>query len=189
MNALFSISSPLQSLFWPKENSSLKQALLLLMGVLILALSAQLSIPLKPVPLTFQTTTVILIGMTYGARLGTLTIAAYLLAGLIGFPVYQGFSYGLSSFFGATCGYLIGFLPAAFLSGFLAQNGWAKNRIKSFAAACLGSGVIFSFGLLVLAQLIGCKAAIAVGLLPFIISEPIKLLAISMIIPLAWKKS
>lgn len=189
MKAFFSTNTPMQSLLWPKENHFFKQAFLMITAVIVIAISAQLSIPLQPVPLTFQSTTVILIGMLYGARLGTYAIAAYLLAGLIGLPVYADFSAGIPVFFGPTCGYLISFLPAAFLSGYLAEKGWANTKLKSFVAACLGSCVIFLLGPLMLAQFIGWQKAIAFGITPFILTEPIKLLAISMLIPFIWKKS
>jgi biotin transport system substrate-specific component len=179
----------MQSIFWSKNDRILKQLCFALMGVFVLAFASQLSIPLKPVPLTFQSVTVILLGMAYGSRLGSYTIALYLLFGLVGFPVFAGFSSGPPVFFGPTCGYLIGFLPAAYISGYLAQKGWAKNILTSFIAACLGVSVIFLLGVSILSQSIGWHHAIMFGLMPFIISESIKLLAISCVIPRLWKKT
>lgn len=188
MNYLFSLNSPMQSIFWPKENTILKQSLLILTGVIVLAIASQLSIPLNPIPLTFQSATVVLIGMAYGPRNGSYVIMAYLFAGLCGIPVFADFSAGLPKLFGPSMGYLFGFLPAAFLSGYLAQKGWARSVISSLVAAILGVSVIFFFGIIALAKFIGWEDAITFGLMPFIISEPIKLIAVSLVIPRLWKQ-
>ena len=183
-----SIHSPLQAVFWSKNDSLIKQSLLVMMGVLILALASQISIPLTPVPLTLQSTAVIFIGMIYGARLGTYTVAAYLLAGALGLPLFQNAASGITPFFGATAGYLVGFLPAAFLSGYLAEKGWANHFATTFLAAYLGTLIIFISGVVVLAQLIGWPQAFLLGAAPFMISEPLKLLAVSFAVPKFWKK-
>lgn len=187
MNHLLTLRSPLQSIFWPKDHSLVKQTLLILFGVFILALASQLSIPLLPVPLTFQSATVVLIGMAYGPRYGSYVVGAYLLAGLCGIPVFADFSSGLVQFSGPTMGYLIGFLPAAWLSGYLAQKGFAKNIPSSFLAACMGVSIIFTLGVGVLSQSIGFENAIKFGLLPFVFSEMIKLIAVACLIPRLWK--
>jgi biotin transport system substrate-specific component len=188
MNYLFSLNTPMENFFKSENNSLAKQTLLILSGVLLLAFASQLSVPLQPVPLTFQSSTVILIGMAYGARNGSYVILAYLLAGACGLPVFADFSGGLPKLFGPTMGYLLGFLPAAFLSGYLAQKGFAKNILSSFAAACLGASIIFFFGVSALSHFIGWKNAIAFGLAPFILSELIKLIAVACVIPQLWKK-
>lgn len=188
MNNLFSLSTPLESIFLPKTNTLLKQFLLIIAGVLLLTFAAQLSVPLIPVPLTFQSATVVLIGMMFGARNGGYVVATYLIAGLCGLPVFEGFASGVGTFLGPTCGYLLGFLPAAIISGYLAQNGFAKNSLTSFIAACIGASVIFFFGVSFLATSIGMHDAIAFGLLPFIISEPVKLFMLSLLVPRCWNK-
>lgn len=182
------ISLPLQSIFWSQDDHTIKRSLLMLVGVLVLAFSAQLSIPLTPVPLTFESATVILIGMAYGPRYGTYVVAAYLFAGATGLPVFADFSGGIIKFFGPTGGYLLGFLPAAWLSGYLAQHGFAKNSLTSFVAGCFGVSIIFASGVLYLAHLIGWEKAIAFGLMPFIASEIIKLVAVSFFIPKLWQQ-
>lgn len=177
------------SLFWSKENSLIKQSLFILFGVFILAVASQISIPLQPVPLTFQSTTVILISMLCGVRYSAYIVTAYLFAGMVGLPVFANFSSGLPTLFGPTCGYLLGFLPAAFLSGYLAQKGWGKNIFSSFVAASAGDCLIFASGVSVLALSTGWPSALAVGFLPFIPSELIKLIALSCVVPAFWKKS
>lgn len=189
MNQIMSLNTPMQSIFLTSNNSFVKQSLFVLFGVVILALASQLSIPLLPVPLTFQSATVVLIGMAYGPKYGTYVVATYLLAGILGLPVFADFSMGWTILTGPTMGYLIGFLPAAWLSGYLAQKGFAKSIAKSFLAACLGVSVIFFLGVTVLAQSIGLKSAILFGLLPFLFSEVIKLLAVACLIPRLWKSS
>lgn len=188
MRYLLSLTAPLQSVFWQKNEVLSKKGWLLLAGVIVLTLSAQLRIPFQPVPLTFQSATVVLIGMAYGARYATYTIAAYLIAGACGLPVFADFSGGLVRFFGPTGGYLIGFLPAAFMSGYLAEKGWARNSIASFIAACLGESIIYLFGIAVLSRFIGWQNAFFVGAVPFILPEIIKLIAISLLTPRLWKK-
>lgn len=188
MNYLSCLPTPVQSIFWTKQTSFIKQFLLILLGVLILAIASQISIPIEPVPLTFQSTTVILIGMTYGARKSVYVVLSYLLAGLFGLPVFTDFSSGMHVFLGPTSGYLLGFLPAAFLSGYLAEKGFGKNNLLSFIAACLGDSIIFGLGVMGLALSIGWEQAVALGLMPFIISELMKLLAMSYLVPSCWKK-
>ncbi len=190
MYYLFNLNQqPLQSIFWPKQHKLIKQILLVVMGVVVLATSAQLSIPLQPVPLTFQSATVILIGMAYGARLGTAVIISYLIAGICGIPVFADFSAGIAKFLGPTGGYLVGFLPAAFLSGYLAQRGWARYVLSSFVVACLAAACIFLLGFLVLMNFVGTQRAFLLGVKPFLITEAIKLLAVSFIAPRLWKNS
>jgi biotin transport system substrate-specific component len=187
MNYFPSLNSPLQSIFWPKENTLLKQIMLVISGVVLLAISAHIIIPLQPVPLTFQSAAVIFVGMVYGARLGACTLAAYLIAGASGLPVFANIPNETSYFFGHTAGYLIGFLPACAVSGYLAQKGWAKHILSSFIASCLGASIIFFFGIIVLSKFIGWHDAVFLGLMPFIVTEPIKLFVISLVIPRFWK--
>jgi biotin transport system substrate-specific component len=189
MNNSFTLRTPMQSIFWSNKDSLARQALFILFGVLLLTIASQLSIPLLPVPLTFQSTAVVLIGMLYGARRGSLVMMIYLLAGACGLPVFAGLSAGLPEFFGPTAGYLCGFIPAAFLSGYLAQNGWGKNIFLCFIAASLGVGIIFALGIAWLSLSVGLQNAIAFGFLPFLVTEPIKLIVVSWLIPRCLKPS
>jgi biotin transport system substrate-specific component len=187
MNSASRLSTPLQSIFWHANNSFAKQSTIMLLGVLVLAFASQLSIPFVPVPLTFQSATVILIGMTFGSKRGAAVVAAYLFAGACGLPVFADFSAGFARFMGPTGGYLIGFLPAAYISGFLAERGFVKSFATSILAAFIGVSVIFILGVSVLSSFVGWHNAFLYGLLPFIISEPIKLLAAACVAPTCWK--
>ncbi len=182
-------TSTLQSIFWPRtqENSFLKQLFIVLGGAILLSLSSQLSIPLQPVPLTFQSITVILLGMALGPRLGFYAVLSYLTAGFLGLPVFANFTGGLHVFFGPTAGYLMGFLPAAALSGFLAQQGFAKSVLTSFISALLGTVIIFSLGVIVLSHYTGWHNAFLFGVKPFMLTELIKLSALALFIPRCWK--
>lgn len=189
MSYLVPASAPLQNIFWSREHSLLRQSALILTGVFLLAIASQIIIPLLPVPLTLQSATVILIGMAYGPRHSTYVVACYLLLGCLGMPVFADHSSGIACLSGPTAGYLIGFLPAAWVSGYLAQRGFAKTISGSFIAALIGASIIFAFGVPVLALSVGWHQAIAFGLMPFIISEPIKLFALSTLTPNLWKQS
>lgn len=188
MTSLFSLTSPVQSICWPTKSKLVKNVLLVLTGALVLAIASQLTIPLKPVPLTFQSATVLFIALIYGARLGAATIATYLAAGACGLPVFAEMYSGLDVlFFSPTSGYLWGFFFAALGVGYLAERGWGKHFISSFAAALLGAAILFSMGLLVLAHYTGWDMAYAFGLKPFLLSESIKLLAVAIVVPRFWK--
>ncbi|EKD54903.1 MAG: hypothetical protein ACD_60C00035G0003 [uncultured bacterium] len=188
MNTLFTLNYPLHSILWARESRLIKEILLILGGVILLALSAQCVIPLKPVPLTFQSATVVLLGMIYGARLGFLTLLTYLIVGGMGLPLFAELSSGWTPFTGATGGYLVGFLPAALLGGFLTQQGFGRNIFSAFVATLLSASVIFMLGVLVLSHFVGFKNAILLGVTPFILTEPLKLLAVAFIVPSFWKK-
>lgn len=190
MTTLFTLDYPLHGLCWPKQNKLVKNGLLVLAGVLVLAVASQLTIPLHPVPLTLQSATVLLIALVYGARLGAATIAAYLLAGAFGLPVFAGMNAGLPVLLlDPSSGFLWGFFFATPLTGYLAQRGWGKHFISAFAAAFLGAVIIFAMGLLVLSHYVGWKQTYTLGLQPFLISEPIKLFAAAALTPLFWKKT
>jgi biotin transport system substrate-specific component len=187
MNDTLSFKSSLQNILISTNDSIIRKALLGLAGMLVLAVASQLTIPLQPVPLTFQSTTVILLGMTYGARYGAYIMLAYLAAGVMGMPLFAEFRAGPQILLGPTGGYLIGFVPAAFVSGYLAQVGFAKNIFLSFVAAFIGTAIIFGCGLLQLSTLMSWQAAIAVGVTPFLISELTKLVIVAYLIPKVWK--
>lgn len=176
-----------QSIFWPREKTFTKHIFLVLLATIILSLASQISIPLQPVPLTFQSVTVVLLGMALGARLGGAAVILYLLAGACGLPVFANFNAGLAVFTDPTAGYLMAFLPAVIVSGYLAQHGYAKSFFMSLSTALISTAIIFIGGISYLTHLVGFHKAIVFGLTPFIVSEPIKLIALSLIAPKFWK--
>jgi len=180
MSRLLNVTVPSYSSLFSSEHPIIKP-LFILMGILLLSISAQLSIPFKPVPLSIQSTTVILIAMMYGARSGAYVILGYFMAGIAGAPVFADFTFGITKFIGPTGGYLIGFLPAVIVSGYLAQKGWTKNLMGSLLTAFIGISIIFLCGVVLLSFSFGFNGAIQVGLMPFILSESIKIIIVGLV--------
>lgn len=163
--------------------------LLVTLGTLIIAIAAQISIPWQPVPLTFQSSTIILLALACGWRLGLQMVISYLVLGAFGLPVFANFSGGIQVLFGPTAGYLYGFVPAVMLAGYLAQKGWSRNWFHSFLAAIISVLPIFIFGVIGLQFFIGWQKAFLFGVMPFMVTEPIKLLVAGIFTPFFWKKS
>ena len=167
--------------------SALTRGALVVFGSLLLAVSAQFKIPLYPVPVTGQTLVVLLIGMTYGPRLGGITMLAYLFEGALGLPVFAGGAAGVAVFMGPTGGYLFGFLLAGVAMGYLAERGMGRTVLSTIAAMVLGNSVIYLCGALWLANFIGLGQAIAEGVLPFLYGDALKLAVAAGLMPLAWR--
>jgi len=151
-----------------------RPALLALGGSLAIAASAQIQVPMQPVPMTMQSLVVLLVGIAYGPRLGAATVLLYLAQGLIGLPVFAGFRAGPAALAGPTGGFLIGFVPAAALAGWLAAQGWARGALRTAATLLAGHAVLFAFGTTWLGLLIGFDRAVALGLLPFLPGTAVK---------------
>ena len=128
----------------------LKSILVVLVGSILLTISAKIKIPFYPVPMTMQTFVVLLMGVAFGWRIGVATISLYLFEGIIALPVFAGTpekGIGLVYFTGPTMGYLIGFLLAAFLSGYLKP---INNLFTKILSAIIFSYPLFIFfGLLI----------------------------------------
>lgn len=152
-----------------------RKAAITVLGSLFLAALSQVTVPFYPVPMTLQTLGVMLIGLTFGFRLATATVALYLVEGLIGLPVFAGFAAGPAVFIGGTAGYLFGFLGAAALMGFMADRGAAKSWGGAAATLLAGEVVIFGLGIAYLTYLYGFENALAYGLYPFLLADLVKL--------------
>ncbi len=178
------------------HSSALTQALFVMGGVGFLTLMAQVAIPVpgSPVPVTGQTLAVLLIGTTYGARLGVTTFATYLLAGISGAPVFApsatSANHGIDRLLGATGGYLVGMLVASLLLGYLADRRADQKFKTSFPALFFGDAVIFFFGLtwLHFSLELSWSATLAAGLTPFIFGELLKIAITATSLPLIWRK-
>ena len=174
------------------RSSALTQALFVMGGVGFITVMAQVAIPVpgSPVPVTGQTLAVLLIGTTYGARLGLMTFATYLLAGVAGAPIFAGSTHGIEKVIGATGGYLVGMLIASFLLGYLADRKADQKFKTSFPALLLGDAVIFFFGLtwLHFSLELSWSATFAAGLTPFIFGELLKIAITATSLPLIWRK-
>jgi biotin transport system substrate-specific component len=178
------------------HSTALTHATFVLGGVLFIAGLAQIALPVpgSPVPVTGQTLAVFLIGTTYGARLGFITFATYIFAGIAGAPLFAPSetlpSYGLARLTSATGGYLVGMLIASLVLGFLADRKADQKFRTSFPALLFGSFIIFSFGLTWLKTSLDLSWAstISAGLTPFIVGEIIKIAITATALPLIWRK-
>jgi biotin transport system substrate-specific component len=175
-----------------RAQQRLADAVLILGGSLLTALMARVEIPLPftPVPITGQTFAVLLVGAALGSRRGALSMAVYLLEGALGLPVFAGGAAGLARLRGPTGGYLIGFIAAAFVTGWLAERGWDRRPATTALAMLTGNAVIYLFGLPWLAWFVGGflgpKGALALGLLPFVPGDLLKLLLATLAFPSVW---
>lgn len=163
-------------------------------GALFTAAMAQLEVPMWPVPITGQTLAVVLVGATLGARRGMLSLLVYAVAGLAGAPFFAGFTGGLHALAVPSFGYVIGFIPAAGVIGWLARRNWDRHVGRATAAMLLASAIPFVTGLPYLAVALGTLGApndlqsvLAAGLYPFIVGGIAKALIAAGIVPLAWK--
>jgi len=173
-----------------KTHINLLYNTVLVMGASILvALSAQIAIPLPftPVPVTAQTLAVLLIGAVLGSARGALAILTYLAEGAVGLPVFAGGKAGLAWLAGPTGGYLLGFVLAAFVTGFLAERKWDRNIFSGFLAMLIGNVIIFAFGLLVLQSYVGVERVLELGFYPFILGDIVKLALATILLPSSWK--
>jgi biotin transport system substrate-specific component len=178
------------------RSTALTQALFVMGGVAFITLMAQVAIPVpgSPVPVTGQTLAVLLIGTTYGARLGVTTFATYLLAGIAGAPVFApsatAANHGIDRLLGATGGYLVGMFVASLLLGYLADRKADQKFKTSFPALLLGDATIFFFGLTWLHYSLDLSwsATFAAGLTPFIFGEMLKIAITATSLPLIWRK-
>ena len=160
-----------------KQTKLLKYIFIALMGSIILAISSKIKIPFYPVPMTMQTLIVLLIGITFGWRLGLATVSLYLFEGIIGLPVFSGTpekGIGLIYFTGPTMGYLIGFLVTVYISGkFVYDN----NLVKNFLKLLFATSFIYILGMIWLGSLIGWdKPIFKLGAQPFLLAELFKIL-------------
>ncbi|MDT0233261.1 biotin transporter BioY [Curtobacterium sp. BRB10] len=163
-------------------------------GALFTAAMAQLEVPMWPVPITGQTLAVVLVGATLGARRGMLSLLVYAVAGLAGAPFFADMQGGLQALALPSFGYVIGFIPAAGLVGWLARRNWDRHVGRAAVAMLLASAIPFVTGLPYLAVALGqlgapndVQSVLAAGLYPFIIGGIAKAFIAAGILPLAWK--
>lgn len=180
---------------WQTEGTGLwaKRAVLVVLGVALLTVFAQikLMIPPSPVPVTMGTFAVLAIGAAYGPRLGLTTIIAYLVVGMLGFDVFASSTAelnGLEYMMGGTGGYLVGYVLATVALGALARAGWDRSVVLMGVAMLIGTVMIYVPGIAYLGVLYGWDAPLlAWGLTPFLIGDAMKLVLAALVLPLAWK--
>jgi biotin transport system substrate-specific component len=181
-----------------RMSSRVRHIALVVAGALIIALSANVSIPVpgSPVPITGQTFSVLLVGGALGARRGVLATLLYLVMGLF-LPVYADHKQGIGIIgtvsdghvvLGATGGYLLGFVLASGLVGRLAELGWDRRFVGAFAMMALGDLVIYVIGVpwLMAATGMDVQTALDKGVYPFVLGDVIKLALAAGLFPIAW---
>lgn len=171
-------------------------------GAALTAIAAQIAIPLWPVPLTLQTFSVLLVGTVLGPLRGALSMGLYLLVGVLGLPVFSDGASG--SLFALTSGgFIIGFILAAALVGWLAQREWDRKIVGTIVAFLAGSAVMYAVGLpwlyfslqnlgsAVWHDYLGYDSLIAAtfgaGMVPFLLGDALKALLAGALLPLAWR--
>lgn len=167
---------------------------LVIAGAAVVALLAQVEIPLWPVPITGQTLGVIVVGAALGAWRGAAALTTYMLAGLAGLPVFAGFTGTVAALGKPSFGFVIGFIFSAFVAGWFAERAWDRRPALAFLGFALASVVPFVFGIpymaFILNSVMGLDysfgALLEVGFLPFIVGGLIKAALAAAIIPGAW---
>lgn len=177
-------SQVLATALWPQTrgNALARTILLIVLGDILLALSAHLQVPFWPVRMSMQSFVVLAIGIAYGGQLGGLTLLAYLAEGAVGLPVFQAGA-GLVYLAGPTGGYLLGFLLAALAVGTLAERGALTGLAMAAGVILLGEVLIYAPGVAWLAVLFGPVKAVAFGLTPFIPAELAKMALAMALVP------
>lgn len=171
-------------------------------GAALTAIAAQIVVPLWPVPMTLQTFAVLLVGTTLGPLRGVLSMGLYLAVGVLGLPVFAEAKSG--SLFSLTSGgFIVGFILAAALVGWLAQREWDRKIVGTLVSFLAGTVVIYAVGLpwlyislsnlgpAVWQDYLGFDSVLAAtfgaGVLPFLVGDLLKALLAAALIPLAWR--
>lgn len=179
------------------SQSLLTRAVMVLGGSLFIALAAQVSVPMIPVPMTLQTLAILIVGFAFGARLGATTLVAYLVEGAMGLPVFANGANGLA-FFGPTAGFLVGFVGLAALAGLAADRG-VRSFAGTAAVALLASALLYVPGVLwamSLAGIVGIDTAKwgadsldmvwTYYMQPFLIGDAVKAVLAALIVSGGW---
>lgn len=153
-------------------------------GSLMIALFAQITVPMYPVPITGQTLAITVVGLGLGRKAGISAVLLYLFQGAIGLPVFAGGSAGLATFFGPTGGYLYGFIASVAILGYFSDKGILKNYLMSTVVALVATVVTLIFGLIHLSFFVPEGTVLQFGLYPFILGGIIKaVLATALVVP------
>jgi biotin transport system substrate-specific component len=167
---------------------------LVIVGAAIVALLAQIEIPLWPVPITGQTLGVIVVGAALGAWRGAAALTTYMLAGLAGLPVFAGFTGTVAALGKPSFGFIIGFIFSAFVAGWFAERAWDRRPALAFLGFAAASAVPFVFGIPYMAFILNVQLGLGysfgdilgAGLYPFIVGGLVKAALAAAIIPGAW---
>ncbi|QHQ34839.1 biotin transporter BioY [Algicella marina] len=197
----------LQEAFGPSEGAMLwvKRVTLLVAGVIILATTAKITVPVypSPVPISLATLSVLSLGAAYGPRLGLATILSYLAIGALGFNVFASSTAefnGLEYIMAGSGGYLIGYAVATLALGLAARAGWDRSVLRMAGAMLIGNVIVYLIGVPWLHGFIATEGlfdqtaysshwaqTMAWGVTPYLIGDAIKLGIAALIFPMVWK--
>ena len=174
---------------------AMSDVVLVLAGAALVALLAQVTIPLPIVPITGQTLGVLVVGAALGARRGAAALTTYMLAGLAGLPVFAGFTGTIAAVATPSFGFILGFIPAAFLAGWFAERTWDRRPWLAMVGFVAASIVPFLVGVPYMAYILNVVMGagydlggiIAVGVTPFIAGGLVKAAIAAIVIPAAWR--
>ena len=165
------------------QSKFIKSLLVIILGSIVLTISAKIKIPFYPVPMTMQTFVVLLLGLSFGYKIGLSAVSLYLLEGIAGLPVFSNSperGVGLVYFTGPTMGYLIGFLSACYLASFIKLN---DSFFVILTKLTLAVSTIYILGVIWLGILIGWEKPIfSLGVAPFLLAETFKILLLSLLV-------
>ena len=165
------------------QSKILKSLFIIILGSVALTISAKIKIPFYPVPMTMQTFVVLLLGLSFGYKVGLSAVSLYLLEGIAGLPVFSNSperGIGLVYFTGPTMGYLIGFLSACYLASFIKLN---DSFFMILTKLTLSVSTIYILGVIWLGFLIGWEKPIfSLGVAPFLLAETFKVLLLSLLV-------
>jgi biotin transport system substrate-specific component len=182
----------------PKSQATrlISNIVIVLLGSVLITLAAKINVPTWPVPVTLQSFAIAALAAAFGARIGTATVALYLLEGAAGLPVFAGATAGVPYLLGPTGGFLLGFLPMAFIIGLAADRGASGKPVALFVAMLAGEAVLFALGFLWLvtlgagaswldaSNLLGSGFAKAVQ--PFLVWDALKMLFAALTVTGVW---
>ena len=185
---------------WPDSVNRLVQGVaLVLLGTVVLAISAKIKVPFYPVPMTLQTLAVLLIAATYGSRLAVATVAAYIVEGMLGLPVFTNTPPAIAGpayMLGPTAGFIVSWLAVAAIVGTATDRGWDRSIVKLGGAMVVAIVVQFALGfgwLAWFAQIpngatgIGVSGAFFGGVAPFLLGDALKIALAALAVPAAWR--
>ena len=169
-----------------KTISLIKDAFFVLSFAILTGICAKLKIEIGPVPITMQTFAVLLSGALLGSKKGALSQIAYLLMGLAGVPWFARGG-GMAYSFSPTFGYIIGFILASYLVGWLCERGFDREIKRTILAMLVGNVLLYIPGILWLARFVGFEKALEVGLYPFIFGDLLKIFLASLFLSISWQ--
>jgi biotin transport system substrate-specific component len=180
-------------------SSFARQVMMVLAGSAFIAVAAQISVPMFPVPMTLQTLAILMVGFAYGSRLGAATLVAYLAEGAMGLPVFANGMNG-AAFFGPTAGFLLGFVAMAWAAGWAAERGIAKGVTGTALAGLVISALLYVPGLawpMAVAGAFGVEASWigneftsyywAYFMAPFLVGDAVKAGIAALLVAGGWK--